>query len=185
MKQIIFIFIGVVFIIFIYVCTNYKIQPSLDIGNLLFILSTVIVGLYVASEIPKKLSSNRNEQDFIIRKIEKIIGNYVDANDLIVKKTFTLDPLSLGQIISITEKNTTDVHSLEMHLKNTQMKKLLKNEIGALIKLDRSFKKLLTANPNVQDSFVSYSHLEISQINILSSEIEDCLIKCIIKINRK
>ncbi len=58
----------------VYIC-NYRyftLDPSIELGDLLVLVVTSLLGVYIADNIQKHQSSDRKEKDFIIDEILEI-----------------------------------------------------------------------------------------------------------------
>ncbi len=116
----------------------FDIKNELDIPALLLGVLTLIVGLYIATSLQKKLNRNQNQLSFLIEKFDKIwvsfnkydellsYGNNIDADFITSLEKDILPPLSfLKNIFNATNLDDNCIEQLETEIE--ELKEYLEN----------------------------------------------------------
>jgi hypothetical protein len=160
-----------------------QIQYEVDLSNVVGILINIGLGFYLAYAIPKKLSSNRTEQDLLIEELKLILTSYRDVFDMFSKTSLTTG-VNFDILKDNSERNTAKLYSFINLTEICEFSNNLRVEILELQKLDRNLRKCLTG-VSVSNGFFIYKPSEINSVNTNYDLLSKQLYKFLIKINRK
>ncbi len=160
-----------------------QIQYEVDLSNVVGIFVNIALGLYLASSIPKKLSSNRTEQDLLIDELKLIISMYRETFDIFSKTAMTTG-VNFDFIKDSSERNTAKTYAFIDLIDICGLSYELKSEIADLKHLDKKLRKGMTNVP-VNNGLCIYKPAEVYSINTNYDLISKHLYKILIRINRK
>ncbi|MET4138467.1 hypothetical protein [Pedobacter sp. UYP1] len=58
----------------------FKLDPSIELGDLFGFALTSFIGLFIANNIQKYLNANRKEKDYIIDVLRKLMSDFLELN---------------------------------------------------------------------------------------------------------
>lgn len=84
LKPVAFIALGSIIGVFFCNFEYFKLDPTIEIGDIFCLSITTIIGLYIAQTIHKQQNSDRKEKDFIIDEVQNLrkdFGLIINYND--------------------------------------------------------------------------------------------------------
>lgn len=160
-----------------------QVQLEVDLSNVVGIFVNIALGLYLASTIPKKLSSNRTEQDLLIEELKLIISLYRETFNVFSKTAITTG-VDFVLIKDSSDRNTAKTYAFVNLVEIFELSNELRLEISELKKLDKKLRKGMTNVP-VNNGLCIYKPAEVYSINTDYDLILKHLYKILRKINRK
>lgn len=160
-----------------------QVQLEVDLSNVVGIFVNIALGLYLASTIPKKLSSNRTEQDLLIEELKLIISLYRETFNVFSKTAITTG-VDFVLIKDSSDRNTTKTYAFVNLVEIFELSNELRLEISELKKLDKKLRKGMTNVP-VNNGLCIYKPAEVYSINTDYDLILKHFYKILRKINRK
>jgi hypothetical protein len=173
----------IVFIIFFFSATSsiegltYQIDPT----NFLSILVTILLGIYIAKEIPRKLDSARVEQNLIMDEFKNLESMYRELKENC--NLNTQKPPKLNYLIPTTDELTKHLHYIQFVSKNCDFHSKLNSDVIALLKYDRELRKMLT-NSRTRNGFVLFGDEKIVIVKEKFDEIFKQIAISKIKLNK-
>jgi hypothetical protein len=163
---------------------NYQFDEKINLVEIVTLIVTIILAIYIPAILEHKLNNDRFEKDTVIKKIETIQKSFNEINILVTECVAAgkVSPSNRTLIVTKFTSISNDIYSLQK-LANLYKPGFLSSEITDLTNLRGDYKKIVTGGDFDKVGF-KYDPITKQREEVLRSKTDEQLCLLIFSINR-